>query len=123
MGLEDRVSRVFTQQEMLPAACQGILAVQAREGMDVSFLREFHHASVHIIACAERSFVAELNGGCSAPIAAFATIAHDQLTLEGLYQEESTRRVLRDRITGPCTDAVELGRRLARRMREEAETR
>lgn len=41
LGLEDRISRYFTPEEMLPAAGQGILAVQGRAGLDYGYLDGF----------------------------------------------------------------------------------
>ena len=39
LGLEGRISRYFTTEEILPAAGQGILVVQTRRGMDTQCLR------------------------------------------------------------------------------------
>ena len=39
--LENRISRYFETEEMIPAAGQGILAVQGRAGEDVSYLEGF----------------------------------------------------------------------------------
>ena len=41
LGLEDRISRYFTVSEIIPAAGQGILAVQGRAGEDFSYLAGF----------------------------------------------------------------------------------
>ena len=41
LGLEDRISRYFSPEEMLPAAGQGILAVQGRAGVDYGYLHGF----------------------------------------------------------------------------------
>lgn len=38
LGLEHRISRYFTPEEMIPANCQGVIVVQARKGFDVSLL-------------------------------------------------------------------------------------
>ncbi len=37
----------------------------------------------------ERAFVAELNGGCSSPVAAHARIHGDRIKLIGLYYNEA----------------------------------
>ena len=44
LGLEDRISRYFSPEEMLPAAGQGILAVQGRAGVDYGYLHGFFDA-------------------------------------------------------------------------------
>ncbi|MFR8332962.1 MAG: hypothetical protein ACLU9S_11860 [Oscillospiraceae bacterium] len=41
LGLEDRISRYFSTEEMVPAAGQGILAIQGRAGVDYGYLHGF----------------------------------------------------------------------------------
>lgn len=116
LGLEDRVSRVFSPSEMVPAACQGILAVQARKDFDESLLRDFNDEETKTIAMAERSFVTELDGGCSSPIAAFAEIQDENITLTGFYVDEFENQLTKT-VTGPLKDGVALGRQLAQNMK------
>ncbi len=84
LRLEARVSRYFEPEEILPSGGQGIVVVQGREGDDASFLAEFHDEEARICALAERGFVAELDGGCSSPVAAFAQIVEGRLFLRGM---------------------------------------
>ncbi len=63
LGLERRICRYFSPEEMLPAAGQGILAVQTRLGMDTACLAAVADADAADCALAERSFVQALNGG------------------------------------------------------------
>ena len=116
LGLEDRVSRVFSPSEMVPAACQGILAVQARKDFDESLLRDFNDEETKTIAMAERSFVTELDGGCSSPVAAFAEIQNENITLTGFYVDEFENQLTKT-VTGPLKDGVALGRQLAQNMK------
>ena len=116
LGLEDRVSRVFSPSEMVPAACQGILAVQARKDFDESLLRDFNDEKTKTIAMAERSFVTELDGGCSSPVAAFAEIQDENITLTGFYVDEFENQLTKT-VTGPLKDGVALGRQLAQNMK------
>lgn len=116
LGLEDRASRVFSPSEMVPAACQGILAVQARKDFDESLLREFNDEETKTIAMAERSFVTELDGGCSSPVAAFAEIQDENITLTGFYVDEFENQLTKT-VTGPIKDGVALGRQLAQNMK------
>ncbi|MCL2402099.1 MAG: hydroxymethylbilane synthase [Oscillospiraceae bacterium] len=88
LGLLDRISRAFETHEMIPSACQGILAIQARQGFDVSVFAGFHCADAWDASCAERRFVTELDGGCASPIAAFAEIDGEHLKLTGLYVDD-----------------------------------
>ena len=119
MGLEHRISRYFSVEEILPAAGQGILALQGRKGEDYSMLAGFRDPEAEDAAAAERAFVRYLDGGCSSPIAAHARIRGDQLTLLGLYYEEETGTYTKGTKTGGRDQAEELGEALARELREQ----
>ena len=56
LGLSDRISRYFSPEELLPAAGQGILAVQCRADMDPWFLDCVRDPEVEACARAERAF-------------------------------------------------------------------
>ena len=116
LGLENRISRYFTTDELLPAAGQGILAVQTRKGMDTACLRTFHNADAACCALAERTFVHALGGGCSSPVAAYAEVVNDTLTLTGLYVSEDESVVRKGASSGRKTDAEALGCALAAQL-------
>lgn len=116
LGLEHRISRYFSTEEILPAAGQAILAVQAREGVDTACLQTFADNDGRDCLLAERAFVRMLDGGCSSPVAAFSTIDGDTLTLKGMYvtQEE---KLYFETISGPRGQGEALGAALAEEMR------
>lgn len=118
LDLGRRISRYFTVDEMLPAACQGILALQARADFDRSLLRGIHDPATWQIACAERAFVRALDGGCTAPTAAHAVRTGDQLTLTGLFVPEDTGVMRLSALSAPDGEAEALGLRLARTISE-----
>ena len=118
LGLAGRVSRYFSVEEMLPAAGQGILAVQARADFDPACLREFNDPDSRDCLLAERAFVRALDGGCSSPVAAYATVDGEALTLTGLYVD-SHGEACRQTISGPREQGERLGAALAQDMRGE----
>ncbi len=118
LGLEERINRYFTTEEMIPAAGQGILAVQGRQGEDYSWLTEFFDEESTYCALAERSFVYTLNGGCSSPIAAYAVIKEGELQLTGLYATEGSMDYVTGKITGSPGKAKELGKKLAEQLKD-----
>lgn len=121
LGLEERISRYFEPQEMIPAAGQGILAVQGRRGEDYSYLERFADRDGTKAALAERAFVRYLDGGCSSPVAAHAIIHGDSIHLMGLYYQESTGKYKKDSMNGTVDEAEELGVRLAKKLKEDVE--
>lgn len=87
LGLEERISRYFSAEEILPSAGQGIMAVQGSMAMkDLAACVNDREAALE--AAAERAFVRELDGGCSSPVAAFACLEGETCHLRGLYYDE-----------------------------------
>lgn len=108
IGLANRIHRVFTLEEMIPSAGQGILSVQGRKGEDYSWLVQTDDPVSRIQALAERSFVRTLDGGCSSPIAAFAQVNGQEVCLTGLYYHEEEGVY----VTGSKTDCIERAEQL-----------
>ncbi len=120
LGLEGRISRCFTTEEMIPAAGQGILAVQGRAGEDHSYLDGFADEDARTAALCERAFVRALDGGCSSPVCAHAETEGDLLRLRGLYYSEEKEQAYTDVLTGPASEPEALGTVLAHRLLERA---
>ena len=121
LGLENRISRFFSTEEILPAAGQAILAVQIRKGTDTSVLRTFHNEDSAACALAERAFVRELDGGCTSPVAAYAQTKDGKLLLTGLYVSPDETVIRRGQAEGLIQEAENLGRELARKLKGECQ--
>ena len=116
LGLENRISRYFSTEEMIPAAGQAILAVQGRAGEDYSFLAGYCDEESRICALAERAFVRSLGGNCSTPIAAYAIINEDTLKLAGMYLDEKTGQLYLGQAEGSREEPEQIGKDLAERL-------
>ena len=110
----DAVTQVFEPDEMLPAAGQGALAVECRAD-DTELIGELavvDDQATRAAVTAERSVLAALEAGCSAPIGAYAAgieVLHLQavvLAVDGLGGVRLSR-------SGPADTAEQLGRELA----------
>lgn len=123
LGLESRIYRYFEPDEIIPAAGQGILAVQGRKGEDYAFLKAYNDPAAQAAATAERAFVKYLNGGCSSPIAAYAEIKSGKLLLRGLYYQEATGICKKGQIEGNPEDAETMGMVLAEGLKKECAMR
>lgn len=121
LGLEERISGYFEPEEIIPAAGQGILAVQGRAGEDYSYLENYADREAAYAALCERSFVRHLNGGCSSPVAAYAEVSGESIHLTGLYYQENTGKYKKGSLDGTVQEAEELGVRLAEKLKKEVE--
>ncbi|AEH44749.1 porphobilinogen deaminase [Thermodesulfatator indicus DSM 15286] len=115
LGLKEERAKPISPEIMLPAIGQGALAIEVRESdhdlkEGLSFL---HHEETAICVAAERAFLATLEGGCQVPLAAFARLSGDNLTVEGLIADPSGETILKEELKGPKEEAQALGRKLA----------
>ena len=103
---------------MLPAVGQGAIGVECRadDTRARELLRALDHAATRAALAAERAFAHRLGGSCQSPIAAFARIDENHVTLDGLVAEPDGSRVLRDVLSGDRARAEELGAELAERL-------
>lgn len=119
LGLEGRIHRYFSPEEMIPAAGQGILAVQIKKGYDADWLSAVRDENATACALAERAFVRALNGGCSSPVAAYAVVEKETLRLTGMYVSPDETIVKRGEISGNLCEAETLGQSLAQELKGE----
>ena len=119
LGMGTIIGKIFSIEEMIPAAGQGILAVQRRAG-EYEELREIlNDPDSEVMAKAERAFVRTLDGGCTSPIAAFAQIEGEKVRLKGLYYRESDEQYFVEEYCEKKELAKEAGEILAKRMKEQ----
>lgn len=116
LGLEGRVSRYFNTDQLIPAAGQGILGIQCRMDADLPWIGQLNDPAAAACATAERAFVRALDGGCSSPSCAHATMKPNGiLSMVGLYVDEKGEQK-RAAIAGRSVRAAQLGENLANRL-------
>ncbi len=116
LNLEERIFKIFNNNEILPACGQGIIAIQGKKGHDYTYLDFLNDKNTEYEAKCERAFVRELNGGCSLPICAFATIEKDKIILKGFYADDNNY-ILKEKI-GNIEDYEKIGIDLAKKFKE-----
>ncbi len=115
LGFEDRISDYLDYKVVIPAVGQGVIAVECRtdDTIVLDIIRNIHDEETDIAVRAERSFLAELEGGCQVPMAAIARLSDDQLLIEGVVASLDGKRVYRNQIKGRTNECEFLGRKLA----------
>jgi hydroxymethylbilane synthase len=114
LGLENRISRRFTAEEMIPSAGQGIIAVQCKKENGFEFLADITDKSSLIVATAERAFIKKLDGGCTSPSAAYCTVEGDRIHLIGMNEIDG--KMKKAEIWAGKDEAEIAGIRLAERL-------
>lgn len=115
LGLTDRISSLLDPAESLPAAGQGALTIEIRDDRDDmrAWLAPLNDADATSISLAERAVSRRLGGSCQVPLAAYAEIADDTLTLRALVASPDGTRMLRAHGSGPVAQAQAIGEAVA----------
>lgn len=86
--------RYLDWDEMIPAGCQGILAVEGRKGDEINeAARRICDPDTLLSFQVERRILRLLNAGCHEPIGVCSQIKDGNLTVRGIYQGESGKTV------------------------------
>jgi len=107
LGLQEYVQEELSMEIMLPAPGQGALAIQSRKNDKTlnSILSTIEDKNTRHAVIAERSFLKNLGGGCSAPVAAYAYIKDDLLYMDGLVASVEDEKILR--VNGSCKNTLD----------------
>ena len=123
LGLGQRIRQLFEPEQMLPAAGQGALGIEARaDRPDVAeILAPLAHQGTWLAVAAERAVSRAMGGSCSMPLAAFATFAGEHLQLRAAWGDpESDAVLVRAQLAVAAADldqAAALGTEVAARLR------
>jgi hydroxymethylbilane synthase len=119
LGRLEAITETLDPLQVLPAPAQGALAVECRtsDARTRELVGRLEDPTVRACVVAERSTLAALEAGCSAPVAAYAEVAEGETGPE-LFLRASVTAIdgsdaVRGSITGPLPEAAALGRALA----------
>jgi hydroxymethylbilane synthase len=117
----ERISQLFSPEEMLPAAAQGVVGIECLESRSDlrQVLAQLNHADSVKTTLAERAIARVLEASCQSPVATFATVAGREMTVTALVAMPDGSRSIRDSVSGAAGDAEQLGEQLANRLLEQ----
>ncbi|QTN29811.1 hydroxymethylbilane synthase [Rhodoferax sp. AJA081-3] len=122
LGLESRIRATFSPEEMLPAAGQGALGIELRAGRAdvVQVLQPLLHTPTWLAVSAERAVSRVMGGSCSMPLAAYATLQGDVLSIRAVWGDpDGVLPLVHAQAQGAVTDApaaTALGEAVARQL-------
>jgi hydroxymethylbilane synthase len=114
LGKTEHVKAVIDTDILCPAAGQGALGIEIREGDTrmrelLAFLDD---KDARATTTCERALLNQLGGGCQVPIGAFAEVKGGKILLHGLVARPDGTTVLRETMEG--TDPVALGEKVGK---------
>ena len=115
LEFDSRITAFLEPEQSLPAIGQGAIGIESRENDDeiLDLIKPLEHEITRICVSAERAMNLRLEGGCQVPIAGFAQIEHDTLTLRGLVGQPDGSEMIRGEEKGNISEAEQLGTKLA----------
>jgi len=118
IGRTETIGEVFDPEQMLPAPGQGALALECRaDRLDLlDILGVLDDAQTRACVTAERTVLAVLEAGCSAPVGAYATYEEEGLRLTAAVVSHDGSRQIRLSASGHPDRAEDLGRELASQL-------
>jgi hydroxymethylbilane synthase len=122
LGLASRIRATFSPEEMLPAAGQGALGIEVRSGRaDVAqALQSLLHTPTWLAVSAERAVSRVMGGSCSMPLAAYATLDGDVLSIRAVWGDpEGVLPLVHAQAQGTARDgaaATQLGEQVAQQL-------
>ena len=118
LGLQDQIKQFLETDVLLPAIGQGALGLETRSDDQalIEMISVLNDAVTQTCVTAERSLNRKLNGGCHAPVAAYAEVLGQELTLRALVGRLDGSELLRAAATGHMTLAETLGATLGQQL-------
>jgi hydroxymethylbilane synthase len=123
IGRADEATEILDPLQMLPAPGQGALAVEARAD-DLELVEQLRSAlddpGTRAAVTAERSLLAALEAGCSAPVGALAEVAlgegGEEIWMRAVAAAVDGTQIVKMSMTGAVDDPARLGEALAQDM-------
>jgi hydroxymethylbilane synthase len=118
LGWQEHVTEILPLDIFLPAAGQGALAIETREG-DTEIedaLKCLNDEATFFEVTAERAFLHQIEGSCQIPVGAYGVVKGETLTLTAVILSPDGAKTVKDEMRAPVEQAAETGQRLAQKM-------
>ncbi len=119
MEYDGLIRHVLPETQYVPATGQGSVAIECARNLEPALKARLHaaldHAETHICLATERAYLRTMEGGCSIPSFALATLSADGQTVQlhaGLISLDGNQ-LLEEARTAPVADSERLGTELA----------
>lgn len=118
LQIEDRVKQYLPREVMLPAIGQGAMGIESRSDDDdiLELILPLNDETTATRLAAERIVSRQLYGGCHLPIAAFAEIDGDTITVSGMVGRVDGSTILFETISGKREEAEALALQLSQKL-------
>ena len=118
MNLENKITQIFSTEEIIPSVGQGVIALQCRKNDNeiISLLNKINDKKTYFGVLAERNILKVLEGDCETAVGAYATINNKEIFLEAeLFSLDGSQRFYHkdtDLIENAATLGIKMGKYL-----------
>ena len=118
LNLENKIGFSFKIQEVLPAAGQGIIAVQYNKNDNTikNFLRNINDQETEICARSERAMLNAIGGDCETAVGGLAVVENNNLKLTAQLFSDSGLKSYKYEMTGKISEAVKIGKSVGNKL-------
>ncbi len=118
LKLEKKISLTFETHQLLPAAGQGVIAVQCRKKDEVilEIIKKINDRNTNLCAIAERQMLQKVGGDCNTAIGGFAEISNDTLKLKAQLFSDCGKESFDFEFTGNANDAINIGETVGQKL-------
>jgi len=123
LNLENEISEMFTVEQIIPSAGQGIIALQCREDDQeiISILKKINHDETYKRAHAERNVLKVLEGDCDTAIGVYSKIDGKNITVEAeLFSLNGSKRFY-EKKTGTIEKFKEIGEEIGQILKAKSD--
>lgn len=114
------VTEMLPTAKFVPAAGQGSIAIECAKDLEINRKMAIKtcldHEATHLCLLAERAFLKTMEGGCSIPSFALATLEGGQITITGGVVSLDGQEMVTDTLLAPAIDATLLGAKLGQQI-------
>ncbi|TNF44258.1 MAG: hydroxymethylbilane synthase, partial [Cytophagales bacterium] len=120
MGYDDQIAQLLSLEEFIPAVGQGSVAIESAKSLNPEIrekiIQACNHSETEAQLRAERAYLRVLEGGCSIPVFALASVSGEKLSLDGGIISLDGKQRIRLSVSGDKNDPESLGEQLAEQV-------
>ena len=115
LGLQERIQSYISTCDSIPAAGQGVMAIETRTGDDetMEIIQFIHDEKVASCIMAERAFLEKVGGDCKVPAGIYAVPFLGHIEAVAFIGSPDGKEMYKRSLNGQTQDAKQLGESLA----------
>lgn len=96
LGLEDKITEIFSPEKIVPSPCQGVIAVEAREGNEsvIGHLAKIDDPAQRTISEIERGILTELGAKCTTPVGMSSRLEEKLIKIQLFFSDGTSPKYI-----------------------------